>query len=334
MTEYSKRLGHITSEQFQAALTRLGLGDFVKAEPVPFGLFGQNVFLTSTHGEFVFRGVPHYLWQFPTEQFIVNELHAHTRAPVPYPYLLEASSDIFGWGFVIMPRLPGRQIQDKVATSPLTSTDRIEIARALARMLVEVQTLTWEYAGKYDTETSSVKPFEIHYRDWILEGIREKVAAARSYNDHTTPSDVEWIESVIVKAMPVLHLAYEPCAVLGDYGEHNAVVMQTEGKWDVSGIFDLMTAHFGDGQADLSLQVTAYLKENEPLADAFVGEYLRLRPMATGFVEHQQLYMLDLMFRFWEYWQRHQNGMPGEEESLSFEQWARPSVEYWNKYLR
>ena len=334
MPEYSKRLGQITSEQFQAALTRLRLGDFVKAKPIPFGLFGQNVFLTSTSGEFVFRGVPHYPWQFATEQFFVNALHAHTRAPVPYPYLLEASDDIFGWDFVIMPRMPGRQLQDKVLASQLTANDRLEIARALTRMLVEVQTLTWECAGKYDVETSSVKPFEIHYRDWIVNGIREKVAAAQSYNDHTRLSDVEWIESVIAKAMPVLHLAYEPCAILGDYGEHNAVVMQTEGKWHVSGIFDLMTAHFGDGQADLSLQVTVYLKENEPLADAFVGEYLRLKPMRPDFVEHQQLYMFDLKLSFWQYWQRHQNGIPGEEESLSFEQWARPSVEYWNKYLR
>ena len=333
MQEYSKRLGQISPEQFQAALARLNLGDYVRSEVVPFGLFGQNVFLTSTLGEFVFRGAPHYPWQFPTEQFIVNKLHEKTSAPVPYPYLLEPSSDIFGWSFIIMPRMPGLQLQDKVVASQLTANDRLEIACALARMLVEVQTLTWERAGKYDVETSTVKPFEKHYREWIMECIREKVAAAQSYNNHTTESDVEWIESVIAKAIPVLHLAYEPCTVLGDYGEHNTVVMHTDGKWCVTGLFDLMTAHFGDGQADLSLQVTSYLNGNEPLADAFVTEYLRLKPMEPGFVEHQQLYMLDLTLSFWRHWQRNQGGIPGEKESLTFEEWARPSVEYWNKFL-
>jgi len=78
MPQYSKRLGHITPDQFQAALTRLHLGDYVKAEPVSFGLFGQNVFLTSTRGEFVFRGALHYPWQFPTEQFFVDKLHVQT----------------------------------------------------------------------------------------------------------------------------------------------------------------------------------------------------------------------------------------------------------------
>jgi hypothetical protein len=199
-------------------------------------------------------------------------------------------------------------------------------------MLVEVQTLTWEFAGKYDIETGNVKPFEKHYRQWIVDGIREKVAAAQSYNDHTTQSDVDWIESVIAKAMPVLQFAYKPCVVVDDYGEHNTVVRQSNGKWHISGLFDLMTAHFGDGQADLSLQVTAYLDDNESLANAFVSEYLRLEPMYPGFVEHQQLYMLDLKMSFWRYWQRHQNSISGEEESLSFEEWARPSVDYWSKY--
>jgi aminoglycoside phosphotransferase (APT) family kinase protein len=333
MQEYSKCLGRISPEQFQAALNRLALGEFVKAEPVSFGLFGQNVFLTSTRGDFVLRGAPHYPWQFPTEQFIVNQLHEQTRAPVPYPYLLEASDDIFGWSFVIMPRLPGLQLQDKAVVSQLTFDDRQAAARALAGMLVEVQTLTWECAGKYDVEHNRVQPFEKHYREWVIDCIREKAAASRSYNDHTTSSDVEWIEHVIANAAPVLQLAYTPCVVLGDYGEHNTVVTNIEGEWRISGVFDLMTAHFGDGQADLSLQVTDYLAKNESLADAFITEYLCLKPIQPGFVEHQQLYMLDLKLSFWRHWQRNNDGIPGLDKTTTFEQWAKPSVDYWNKFL-
>jgi len=109
--------------------------------------------------------------------------------------------------------------------------------------------------------------------------------------------------------------------------------MRTEGEWRVSGLFDLMTAHFGDGRADLSLPVTDYLKANGSLADAFVTEYLRLKPMQPGFVEQQRLYMLDLKLSFWQYWQRNQGAIPGEKESLILEPWARSSVEYWDKFL-
>jgi hypothetical protein len=165
-----------------------------------------------------------------------------------------------------------------------------------------------------------------------VDGIREKGTAVQSYNAHPTHSDIDWIESVIANILSVLHLAYKLCIVLGDYGEHNFVVLQTDGKWQISGLFDLMTAYFGDGQPDLPLQVTVYLDENKPLVDVFVNEYLRLKPMRPGFVEHQQLYKLDLKMIFWRYWQMLQNGIPGEKESLSFEPWARPSMDYWNKY--
>ena len=70
--EYSKRLGNISDEQLQSALNYFDLGKFLHAEPIPFGLFGQNLFVTSTVGDFVLRGVPHYDWQFPTEKFLLN----------------------------------------------------------------------------------------------------------------------------------------------------------------------------------------------------------------------------------------------------------------------
>ena len=63
--EYSKHLGLLSPDQFQAALNRFGLGNFLHTEPIPFGLFGQMVYLTSTDGEFVLRGRPHFPWQFP-----------------------------------------------------------------------------------------------------------------------------------------------------------------------------------------------------------------------------------------------------------------------------
>ncbi len=56
---YSQRLGPIRDDQWCCALTRFDLGEFVRAEPITSGLFGQNVFLTSTRGQFVFRGCPH-----------------------------------------------------------------------------------------------------------------------------------------------------------------------------------------------------------------------------------------------------------------------------------
>ncbi len=158
--EYSKRLGTISDQQLQMALHRFDLGDLIRAEPVSFGLFGQNLFITSTKGEFVLRGAPHYDWQFPTEKVFVEQLHKMTKTPVPYPYLYETAINIFGWSFVLMPRMPGLQIPDNKVVSNLMWQDRKSIARALAKMLTEIQTLSWDYAGRYDATTGKVQPME------------------------------------------------------------------------------------------------------------------------------------------------------------------------------
>jgi len=326
--EYSRRLGNISDEQLRAALQRFGLGEFVCADPIPFGLFGQNLFVTSTQGEFVLRGAPHYDWQFPTEQFFVEQLHSKTHEPVPYPYLFDPSTDMFGWGFVIMPRMPGLQLADKQVASTLDWDDRREIARALARMLVEIQTLTWDHAGKYDPVTKSVQPFNLNYHVWVVACIRELLAEARGLNNHTPPSDAAWVESLIERVSDALHTPFQPCVVLEDYKEHNVVVERTADDWRVSGVFDLMTAHFGDGEADLARQVGSYLRERPALADEFVDAYLRAKPAEPGFAERQQLYMLYDSIIIWTFWQRQAGGLP-EDKTLTFQQWATPFISYW-----
>ncbi len=329
--EYSKRLGKISDGQFQKALQRFDLGNFVHAESISFGLFGQNLFLTSTKGEFVLRGAPHYDWQFPTEKFFVEKLHTGTKTPVPFPYLLEPGADIFGWSFVIMPKKPGLQIADIRVVSNLTLTDRQGIARALAKALIELQTLTWAYPGKYDAARSKVQPLGQNYRLWVIEKIRELSESAQTINNNTPKSDTDWIENMILKASSALEAVYEPCVVLEDYKEANTVVERLGDDWQVSGIFDLMTAHFGDGEADLARQVGAYLRDASVLADEFVLTYLQNKPVQPGFVERQQIYMIYDSLLIWEFWQRHAGGLP-ENNALTFEQWSGPFVAYWEKF--
>jgi len=332
-THYSNRLGYITPEQFQKALDRFDLGDFVKADPIPYGLFGQNVYLSSTRGEFVFRGAPHYAWQFPAEHFFTNLLHQHTSTPVAYPYLYEPATDLFGWSYVIMPRLPGLNLQNPQVKTHLTVTDRLDIARTVANTLLEIQTLTWEYSGSFQAATRQTQPYDTPYRARMTQHIREKVTAACNCNANTTHADIRFIESILAKTRPAHDLAFRPTVVLGDYGEHNLVVEQTGGRWRVSGVFDLMTAHFGDGAADLSGPVMGYLKEDARYADTFIQEYRLHQPDLAGFGELQQLYMLDLTLSVWQYFQKYEGGLPEDKtKRWSFKQWAGPFINYWEKY--
>lgn len=329
--EYTKRLGSIEPVQFQAALDRFDLGAFVAATPIPFGLFGQNVFVTSTRGEWVLRGCPHYDWQFPTEQFFVQLIHEQTRVPVPYPYMVDPTTDIFGWSYVCMPRMPGIQLADEALVAQLSGDDQLGLARAMARTLAELHTISADYAGTYDYRRHAIEPFQKDYRDMILDSIHDLVTTSQSYNANTTDSDAAWVERIIRENQEAMHKPWSISLVLHDFKEANMVAQQEQGEWQVSGVFDLMEAHFGDGESDLVRQVGHYLRRAPVYAGEFIQEYLRLRPVASGFVERQQLYMLYDSLIIWSYFQRAENGLP-ENKALSLEEWASPFIVYWKMF--
>jgi hygromycin-B 7''-O-kinase len=310
---YGARLGMITTAQFQAALDRFALGTFIRAAAIPWGNFGQNVFVTASSGEYVLRGAPHFGWHLPTEQWWAQMLHERTATPVPWPYLIDSRDDIFGWSYAIMPRLPGFQLADPDVVQRMTRAARGGVARALGRNLATMHELTWPFCGRFDAMTQRVELLELaaeltwpfpppdsyessahaSYGEIVIARMRHNLRLARSYNDHTTHADMEWVESIIAASADALDASFTPTIVMQDYKEGNIVVEQAGDGWRVSGVFDLMQLHFGDGEADLSRQTAAYLDEDLDLARAFLHAYLDLCPPRPGFTARFPLYMLD-----------------------------------------
>jgi hygromycin-B 7''-O-kinase len=304
--EYSRRLGSIDDGQFRSALERLGLREFVRAEPVAGGLFGQNVFVASTTGEYVLRGAPHYDWQLPSERFFARLLHERTRALVPWPYLLDPGDDIFGWSYAVMPRMPGLQLSDRAAAEGLTRDERLGMARSMGENLALMHVLCWPRPGRYDLATDTIAPLEESWTEWVGAEARRLLALARPHSDRTTDADAGWVEDLLRSSYDALGEPFEPRFVMHDYGEHNVTFEQTDGLWCVSGVFDLMEAFFGDREMDLSRQTAFYLKEDPELARMFLRTYLRLLPARPGFQERFPAYMLLDRLVVWEYAQRPQ----------------------------
>lgn len=323
--EYSHRLGRIAPAQFQAALDRFGLGRFVGAAPITAGLFGQNVFVTSTMSEYVLRGCPHYPWQFPAERFFARQLHQHTRAPAPWPYVLDPGEDIFGWSYVLMPRMPGVQLSDGRAVAGLTREDRRAIARALGENLALLQELTWPYAGGYDLATDTVQPFPGTHQDRVRAAIDDRLSRARRHSDRTTPADVAWAHEVVAAAGGALDEPFAPCFVMVDYKEQNTTAERRGADWRISGVFDLMEGHFGDGEGDLCRQIGLYLEQDAALAAEFVGAYLARKPARLGLAARLPAYMLRERLIIWEYCQR-PGHTPHWDPRLTLREWAEPFV--------
>jgi aminoglycoside phosphotransferase (APT) family kinase protein len=304
--EFSQRLGRITTQQFQAALDHFNLGQFIRAEAIPFGLFGQNVFVTSTAGEFVLRGSAHYDWQFPQEQFIANLLHDQTSVPVPWPYLLDTDEMIFGWkfGYVIMPRMPGLQLADKHILKSLSQSDRAGIADAIGENLRQIQQVEWPFAGRFDLHTQTVQPFKDGFVGWLIGGIRDDLGRSLAHDTGMTAEDVAWAESIIRESEAALQATGAPVLVMHDYKEANLTVEKEGQNWRVSGVFDLMEALFGDGELDLVRQLAAYLEEDFTLAKSFLAGYRRDADLRTGASERLRVYLLYDRLVVWEYFHR------------------------------
>ncbi|MBP6545984.1 MAG: phosphotransferase [Phenylobacterium sp.] len=299
---YSERLGAIDDAQFQRALDRLDLGELRQARPVPFGLFGQNVFLTTTRGEFIFRGAQHGDWQFAKEVFFARLLAEQTTAPVAWPQWLETSSEIFGWSYIIAPRLPGLPLADAEIRASRSPDDRWQIAWAQGETLAALQALTWVAAGDFDMATGVIVPFEGGHIGHLVREVGGLVKAAEA-SGSLTPEDHAWIEGVLEAA------ASAPDAGPGvylhnDFSLNNILADRRDGGWAITGVVDLMTSAFGGGEADLCRQAANYLTQDPALTEALIGAY---RGAGGGGPEARALSPLYVAYErllLWEYFTR------------------------------
>jgi aminoglycoside phosphotransferase (APT) family kinase protein len=329
----SHRLGEVTHEQLQRAIDAFGLGTLESASPLPFGLFGQNLLLTTESGEYVLRGAPHYEWQLPTERYFAKFLHEKTAVPVPWPYHLSEESAPFDWpwGYALMPKMPGIPLADPGVRAALTVEQRLALARAQADLLIELQRVELPEPGSYDTGPGAIRPFSGGYVTRTTDRALANAQAARANGGHDG-ADHRWLESLL-DSLRDLPEPDRSCVVHEDFN-HNNMVAQIEGDTvTITGLFDLMTCHVGDGLADLARQFSMYLADPgiPEVTHAFVGSYLAQAPSFTAEdYARSVLYLIDERMLAWEYAHR-----PGHETlgwwnlSTPLRRWLESFLEQW-----
>jgi aminoglycoside phosphotransferase (APT) family kinase protein len=314
----------LTPAQLQSALDRFGLGRLRAAEPAPGGLFGQNIFVSTSEGEFVLRGCPHYDWQFPQEAWFARLIHDCTAISAPWPYLIEPEAGTLPWSYAIMPRLSGLQVTEPVVRVGLGEDDKREIARALGAGLARLHEFKAPFFGPYDRiareSVADTRPFPQVILD-SLDGWYERCRAASAA---TTDDDIAWCRATVAANIEALDVPFEPAIVHHDYKEANCV-FQREGKgWAVSGVFDLMECYFGDPEEDLVRAIGGYGTRNLGRARSFLDGYRSAAGLRPGQEERFCIYMLRDCLLLWEYGQRNKIWFGAE---MTFRTWAGPYVE-------
>ncbi|OAI40900.1 hypothetical protein AYO38_04830 [bacterium SCGC AG-212-C10] len=324
---YSERLGEIGHDQFEAAVQRLGLGRFLGAEPITSGLFGQNVFVTTSEGKFVLRGAPHWVkgagdeeyyqedrWQFTKERYFAQQLHEHTNTPVPWPMLHDQSNDIFGWPYLIMPRMPGVSLDERTVLRELAPADRRSVAAALGRNLAEMQRLTSPIAGDFGVESIALE----EYPEGAVGSIaREADTFVQACGDRITLDEATWIAAAAAVAGGDGLITYVHC----DYKLGNLTLLHDGGEWRVSGLFDFHEARFADGALDIVRVACGYLDSEPDMARIFLDAYGKGIDPA-----HLTLYVLNDRLKIWS-WFTHPDHADPRLKGLTFRRWAQRYID-------
>jgi aminoglycoside phosphotransferase (APT) family kinase protein len=334
--EYSQRLGVLTHAQLQAALDRFDLGELIDAEPVSGGLFGQNVFITSTRGRWVLRGAPHYDGQFQKERFFSRLVQEKTDPEAPWPFFIERSDDVYGWHYAVMPRLPGENPGNPETQQTLTKGGRITLAHAVGEYLGRIQSKTWEHCATYGYAADQLAPLDVPYADWFAQQAHDWLHRCRTRSwfldapvdpatlKATTEKDIAWVEEIIEQARAALAVPFAPVLVHTDYKENNTAAERTAEGWRFTGVFDLGEAYIGDGEYDLARSACSYQTFGPDVLAAFVNAYRGGQRPREGFAERMRAYILHDRLIIWEYGQR--NGL-WFREGLTLREWAEPFVE-------
>lgn len=294
------------------------------ARPVPFGLFGQNVVLATSRGEFVFRGAQHGDWQFAKEVFFARLLAERTTAPVAWPQWLEKSPEIFGWPYVLTRRLPGLPLADPAVIDGLSAEDRRQIARLQGETLAALQALTWEAAGDFDLASGTIRPFEGGHTAHLIREVRRSAGAAER-SGALDRADWDWIEAILARAAGTRDLG--PAVYLhNDFSLNNLLAERREGRWAITGVVDLMTSCFGAGEADLCRQAANYLTQDPALTATLIGAYRDAGGGGPAPQDRAPLYALYERLLLWEYF-THPDHRADWTRGLSFKGWARGFVD-------
>ena len=321
--DYAGSLGEISGEQFEKALQKLNLGNLIKVEKVTSGIVGQNVFLTSAKGEYVFRGRPFYEEQFDVEKFAVENLRKKTRVPTAYPYMIDNDTDIFGFKYAIMPRMSGIQTMNGgTLILDLSKDERLKIARAMAETLAEMHKL--KYEPEYYPNGINAFPFAFEYKssEAYAEFIIGRISNEIEDLIEIRSGDVKYINEIIMKNKDALLVPFEPCFLMDDFKEDNVLFSNDNGEWKVCAVFDFAMSHFGDCERDLSRIYAMYADEDVDLAREFINTYIKLNPPREKFFERLKIYSLEERKGIW-WWAKTQN-RAWWDKNMSLTEWLEP----------
>ena len=111
----------------------------------------------------------------------------------------------------------------------------------------------------------------------------------------------------------------------------NMLVDRRDSRWHVTGLFDLMKAHFGNGESDLSRKYCFYVGVGRAdLANLFVATYSNLLGDPVGLPTRFTPFVIHDRAFVWEWRQRHP-GIPEPVRHANFQAYVSSFFEHFGR---
>ncbi|MCA1593091.1 MAG: aminoglycoside phosphotransferase family protein [Acidobacteria bacterium] len=152
---------------------------------------------------------------------------AHGKLCVETPEVVHAG-ELEGWPYIVMSRLTGLPMREM--WPEINARDRLEIVARLGVAMRELH-----------VHDAPLSPDALN-RDW--HGFVERQARASVERQRDCGANPEWLESLpefIAARLKTLPEGFRPVLLHGDVHPGNVLVVESGGRWRVSGLFD-----FGD----------------------------------------------------------------------------------------
>jgi fructosamine-3-kinase len=204
----------------------------------------------------------------------------HTSFPVPEPYGVDTSGDVFPGSCLIMERLPG----ENLAQVALTTREAADIERPTARCLADLHGL---HRPTYGFACEPAEDGQTHWLDWFAPKMQGESAAAV---DRLSGTARDIIEREMARLDAWLPECGEPTLVHGDVWATNVIVDPlAPGGPALSGFVD-GRCQFADVEYEL-----AYLLVFRTVGQPFFAEYAQHRSIREGFERRCRIYWLHTM---------------------------------------
>jgi aminoglycoside phosphotransferase (APT) family kinase protein len=170
----------------------------------------------------------------------------------------------------------------------IDSLNQRRLSLRMGVALARLHHLSWADYGGYNPATGGLGRFD-DWREYLLDRAAE--ALTQLWGCQGLPVVLlNAIEQFL--AVADLPRRPRPAFVHGDYGLHNAIVIQENGHWRLHCLTGWHAALSGDTEYEFATGLLVEPDEVNPLAEPFLSGYRELRPLEQGWEQRSAVYRL------------------------------------------